>query len=608
MKLNLKGNIFFCILILCLKLNGQQMTTIFYNQNWEITTPKTAKYYRFTAINGTGDFYDGKYSDYLVKDNKIIYSGVYSSNLKNGEFIEYYSNGNVKTKGNYKDDHLDGNWYYYYPNGQLKTILSFSQKDFQPLECRDSLNKLTLENGTGIWETEISVKGELVKLMAKFKMGKKQGVWKYVNKAGKVINTEEYINSELNNYDHLGNRSYGTSYFSMNYFNDFKYLNIENKQCETNLNLKFVPFNWVKTTLNFSNTQNLSYFNSELPVDQILFIKEDRLGNTWIGTANNGLIKYDSIFTFYNKKNTPIKNNCVSCMEIDNNGKIWFSFKSSTQHPNIYSAGLACLSNNKVVVYNTENSGLTSNGINDIAIDKNNKKWFATENCIISYDDNTLKWEKHYNKDSEIRNIDTIKYKNKDEYLRYANEINSVTNSWEEKIYQKNFKSYNTLNVPTETHYSTITYYESPIDFYNIEILPTNEKLINSSRNGCCIYNDVTWECDSSRNNMKYVSTLVSRKFQMEKNDSLVFMSQLSRIMKKNIILQLITGADNSLWARTENYIFKITRNRIIEYDLFDKDIKYIKDGDLKRKFYSLYLDKQGGIWVCINSAILRIE
>jgi len=34
---------------------------------------------------------------------------------------------------------------------------------------------------------------------------------------------------------------------------------------------------------------------------------------------------------------------------------------------------------------------------------------------------------------------------------------------------------------------STTTYYESPIDFYHIEILPTNEKLINSIRKGCCI-------------------------------------------------------------------------------------------------------------------------
>ncbi|HET7732395.1 MAG TPA: hypothetical protein VFK73_01055 [Paludibacter sp.] len=102
--------------------------------------------------------------------------------------------------------------------------------------------------------------------------------------------------------------------------------------------------------------------------------------------------------------------------------------------------------------------------------------------------------------------------------------------------------------------------------------------------------------------------TLLTKKFQLEKNDSLVYMNQLSRIMKKNIILQLITGIDNSLWARTNNNIFKITRNRIIEFDLFDKDIKYIQDGDFKSKFYYLYLDKQGGIWACINSAILKIE
>ncbi len=608
MKLNLKRNIIYCLLIICVKLSGQVGVTFFYNQNWEITSPRTATYYRFSLLNNTGDFYEGKYNDYTVKENKIIESGEYSNNLKNGEFIEYFSNGNVKKKGNYKDNQLFGNWYYYYPNGQLKEIFSFNEKGFQAIECRDSLNKVTLENGTGIWETVIYVNGEPTKMIAKFKNGKRNGEWIYLNKAGKKIRSEVYINSEFSPYNSFGERIYMNPYFNMSYFSEFKYYNIENRQCETDLNLKFNPFNWIKVTLNLSNTKNLSYLNSKLPADQILFINEDNLGNTWIGTGNNGLIKLDSIFTSYNKENSPIKSNHVSCIQIDKNGKIWFSFKSPIEHPDIKTAGLACLSNNKIVVYNTDNSGLTSNEINDIAVDKNNKKWFATENCIISYDDSLNKWEKHFDKESEIRKVDTIKYKNRNEYMRYAKEINSVTDSWEEKKYQRNNKSNNTQNEPTETHYSTMTFYESPIDFYKIDILTTNEKLINSSGKGCCIYNDIIWECDSGINNSQYVRTLLSRKFQLEKNDSIVFMNQLSRIMINNIILQLINGIDNSLWARTINNIFKITEKKIIEYDLFDKDIKYIQDGDFKSKFNYLYIDKQGGIWACINSAILKIE
>jgi len=607
MKLNFKRSIILSFLIMCFKLSGQE-ATIFYNQNWEITTPQKATYYRFTGLNNTGDFYEGKYTDFLVKENKMIASGEYSSNKKNGEFIEYFSNGNVKKKGNYKDNYLFGNWYYYYPNGQLEMIISFPEKDFQPVECRDSLNNVTLENGTGKWETDIFVNGLPAKLIAKFKNGKRNGEWKYLNKAGKEIHSEEYINSELNNYDHFGNRIYTSPYFTMNYFRDSKYLNIEHILCENDLNLKFSPFNWVTKILNLTNTINISYLNSNLPADQILFIKEDNQGNSWFGTGNNGLIKYDSIFTFYNKGNTPIKSNYVSSMEIDNKGKIWFSFNSPIHYPDIKTAGLACLSNNKIVIYNTDNSGLTNNEINDIAVDRNNKKWFATENCIISYDDSTKKWEKHFNKESEIRKVDTIKYKNKDEYLRYAKKINSETNFWEEERHHGNHKSFNTQIEPTERYYSTMTYYESPIDFYNIEILPTNEKLINSMRNGCCIYNDLTWNCDSSRNSFEYVRLLLTKKFQMDKNDSLQYMNQLSRIMKGNIIFQLIRGIDNSLWARTNNDIFKVTKTKIIEFDLFDKNIKYIQDGDFKNKFYYLYQDKRGGIWVCINSAILKIE
>lgn len=596
------------LILLCFDLTCQQQVTVFFNQNREITSPQKAIYYRFTKLNNMGDFYDGKYTDYLVNGNILIESGEYSSNLKNGEFIEYFQNGNIKKKGNYKDNQLFGIWYYYYPNGQLKEIFSFSERDFQPIECRDSLNKITLENGTGIWETEFYINGELCKLIAKFKKGKRNGEWKYVNKAGKEIRREEYVDSEFIPYNSLGEKIYTNPYFNMDYFYETKYYIIEHRQCEADINLKYNPFNWIKTTLNLSNTKNISYLNSKLPADQITTINEDNHGNTWIGTGNNGLIKLDSVFTFYNKDNTPIKGNYVSNIQIDKNEKVWFSFKTPTQSSDIKIAGLACLSDKKVEIYNTDNSGLTSNGINDIAVDNNNKKWFATENCIISYDDIANKWEKHYNNMSEITKIDTVKYKNRSEYLRYAKKIKSVTNSWKEDVYQNNNKANKTGSKTTIINYSTTNYYEAPDNYYSIEILPTNEKLINSSRNGLCIYNDVTWECDTTIVNSEYIRTLLIRKFQLEENESFLFMNQLYRIMKENFIIQLLRGIDGSLWARTGNNIFKITRNKIFEYDLYDKNIIYIQDGDFKNKFNYLYQDSQGGIWACINCAILKLE
>jgi len=72
--------------------------------------------------------------------------------------------------------------------------------------------------------------------------------------------------------------------------------------------------------------------------------------------------------------------------------------------------------------------------------------------------------------------------------------------------------------------------------------------------------------------------------------------------------LEILSGIDNSLWIRTNNDIFKVTKTKIIEYDLYDQNIKYFQDGDFKNKFYYLYQDKVGGIWVCINSAILKIQ
>jgi len=611
MRLNLKSIIIFLLLIISFKLIGQEEITIFYNQNWEITTAKKATYYRFATLNSSQDYFEGKFSDFSVKDNKIIANGEYISHQKNGEFIRYFENGNIKQRGEYKNNYPFGKWSYYYSNGQVKMIIDFEEKDFKFVEYRDSSNKVLLENGTGKWQTEVPVYGVPTKLTATFKKGKRHGEWNYVAKDGKIILSESYLNSIFESgygYDQYGKRWFRQPYFNVQYFFDTAYNTTEQMVCERDFNVKLSPVNWVKKILNLTNTKNISYLNSKLPIDQILFINEDSHGNSWIGTGNNGLIKIDSVYTFYNKDNSPIKSNSVSCMQIDANGKIWFSFKSPIKNDDTKTAGLACLSNNKIVVYNTDNSGLTNNTINDIAVDKNNKKWFATENCIISYDDSINKWEKHYNRDSEIRKIDTIKYKNRNEYLQYAKEINSVTHSWEEKIYTRDSKSYNTQIEPTERQYSTMTYYESPINYYSIEVLPSNEKLIRSYRNGTCIYDDTVWKCDSSKNNIEYIKSLLDKKLQLEKDGSLQYVNQLYRIMKENLILQLIPGIDNSLWVRTYNNIFKVTKTKIIEFDLFDKDIKYIQDGAFKNKFYYLYQDKEGGIWCCINSAVLKIE
>lgn len=72
-----------------------------------------------TDSNVYVDFYDEnnkpfKYVNYkLNKEGKL---------LRNGEYIEFYPNSNIKTKGKYNNDLRQGNWYYYSEEGNLNKI------------------------------------------------------------------------------------------------------------------------------------------------------------------------------------------------------------------------------------------------------------------------------------------------------------------------------------------------------------------------------------------------------------------------------------------------------------------------------------------------------
>lgn len=65
------------------------------------------------------------YIDYYDENNKLYKRINYQINkegelLKNGEYIEFYSNLNIKTKGMYNNDIREGDWYYYSEQRNLK--------------------------------------------------------------------------------------------------------------------------------------------------------------------------------------------------------------------------------------------------------------------------------------------------------------------------------------------------------------------------------------------------------------------------------------------------------------------------------------------------------
>ena len=64
--------------------------------------------------HGMSRLWTYKYPSGQIKSEEAWYL-----DRREGEYIEYYENGNIKTKGNYVKGNKSGNWQYFDENGVL---------------------------------------------------------------------------------------------------------------------------------------------------------------------------------------------------------------------------------------------------------------------------------------------------------------------------------------------------------------------------------------------------------------------------------------------------------------------------------------------------------
>jgi len=137
---------------------------------------------------------------------------------------------------------------------------------------------------------------------------------------------------------------------------------------------------WIGTAYNgifkFDGTAWVNYnnTNSGLPNDLVLEISSDENDNKWIGTLQSGLVVFDGTdWTIYNTSNSDLPNNCVSSIVIDRQNNKWIGSSNANLQ-----AGLVKYDGLNWIIYNISNSGLPSNQIFSIVIDKFNNKWIGT--------------------------------------------------------------------------------------------------------------------------------------------------------------------------------------------------------------------------------------
>jgi antitoxin component YwqK of YwqJK toxin-antitoxin module len=113
---------------------------------------------------------DKSFEDEVLKNNSIN-----NEVDKNGIWEEYYSNGNLESKGVYIDGKEDGLWQEYYENSQLK---------------RKTIYKNGVEDG--LW-LQYHSNGQLWS-KGHYKDGRMIGEWNYYDEKGKLLLTENYDN------------------------------------------------------------------------------------------------------------------------------------------------------------------------------------------------------------------------------------------------------------------------------------------------------------------------------------------------------------------------------------------------------------------------------
>lgn len=111
----------------------------------------------------------------------------YKQNKLDGLFITYYENGQIMFIGNYKEDAQIGLWKEYYEKGNLKSEGNYCE-DIAPVFLNyDNIDSLIIEYPNLIDD----------KIFLNYTLDFKSGKWCYYNEEGKIIREEFYQKGKL---------------------------------------------------------------------------------------------------------------------------------------------------------------------------------------------------------------------------------------------------------------------------------------------------------------------------------------------------------------------------------------------------------------------------
>jgi len=173
----------------------ENIIKVFYNSSADITIEKYADYYRIATIDPLSLLFQGEFTDFDIKGNKV-FSGNFDEGKLNGLCTFFYEDNKVKEIGKYNHGVRDSIWTFYYSNGQIEKIISYDNGLPYVESLFKSNGKQLIINGTGEYVGSIykdngkrikyRIKGELLK-------GKLNGKWKIIGVTQEKFNNGTFI-------------------------------------------------------------------------------------------------------------------------------------------------------------------------------------------------------------------------------------------------------------------------------------------------------------------------------------------------------------------------------------------------------------------------------
>ncbi|MEQ9301493.1 MAG: TonB family protein [Cyclobacteriaceae bacterium] len=185
----------------CLLVSAED-TKVYYDSEGKVTSSSQATFYRISNQFPIADRFH--MTDFYMT-GEVAANGAYltsSYTVKDGEFVYYYPNGQVKSKGIFKENLRLGEWKWWYPNGQeMKEALIIHTNSVPNEEIEltisswDENGNQVVNRGKGelIQYNEHQYVGEL-RVVAKGGIldGLKHGIWLGYDHDGDLLYKELY--------------------------------------------------------------------------------------------------------------------------------------------------------------------------------------------------------------------------------------------------------------------------------------------------------------------------------------------------------------------------------------------------------------------------------